>query len=88
MKNAKRQMITLLALWVAHERDRVEPVVLGILRGERGDMPWTSALSIVHVIPTQDIRNVLLDRMNEVLERNGKDGVVTHRADIGAVGLV
>jgi hypothetical protein len=71
--------------WAVAEQERLEPVLLEMLRGEVEGTPWGAALSIAQVIPTPRICEVLLVRMQEILARY-PDGRITQTSeDISAL---
>jgi len=53
--------------WIRAERDRVEPYILEILKGQHPDKPWSSVLFVTEAIPTPRIREVLIDRAHEII---------------------
>lgn len=74
--------------WGVREKERLEPVILEILRGERADADWSgSVLFVARVIPTQDIRDVLLERVHEVVAKADGKPMEPRSRDAGAVAL-
>lgn len=72
--------------WGVSEKDRLEPVVLEILRGQRADADWSgSVLFVARVIPTNKIRDVLLLRIQEVVQE--ESGNALQRMSGNASGL-
>lgn len=77
--------------WAVSERDKLEPYVLDVLRGRYPEKPWSSILFVIEAIPTAEIRDVLLQKTLELLDRNrtrrpdwsGEDtDIVTYIIDI------
>lgn len=60
--------------WARKEKERLEPIVLEILRGEREEVPWEYAVSFVaQDIPTTAICDAIHDRMERILTKEQTD---------------
>ncbi len=53
--------------WARKEKLRLEPIVLDIIRGNRPNTHWASGATIAGAIPTKQIRDALLDRVQQVM---------------------
>jgi hypothetical protein len=54
--------------WARSDKERVEPVVLRILSSEYDDILWTHGLLIASEIPTEKVRDVLFQRLEQMLK--------------------
>ena len=74
--------------WGVREKERLEPVILEILRGKRVDADWSgSVLFVARVISTEEIRDVLLERVQEVVAKADGNPMEARSRDVGAVAL-
>lgn len=55
--------------WAKAERERIEPIAMSIIRGEEPDIQWTAGLAIARHIPSPAICDLLLEKVELVVER-------------------
>lgn len=70
--------------WAASERDRLQPVVLRILRGDRPEKHWAIGMMVGRVIPTRAICDVVLNRADVEQILHETDGTRVKRSSVEA----
>ena len=73
--------------WALKERERLEPLVLEVLRGESSDKAWPDMLFVAQVISTEEIRDVLLERVQEVVAKADGHPTEPTSRDAGILAL-
>ncbi|MFH0983449.1 MAG: hypothetical protein V2A79_18175 [Planctomycetota bacterium] len=75
--------------WAIQEHERLEPVVLRILRGEQEGTEWTAGLAMARVIPSARICETLLARMREIETRYPEKRIKpASRDEMGLVSII
>ena len=75
--------------WAREETERLEPVVVQILRGEREETPWRHGLFVARDMPTERVCNALFTRMQSILrEVAGRATGFTASDHASLVGVV
>ena len=54
--------------WAARNKERLEPILVEIIRGDREAVPWYHAMFVAHLVSTQAVCDALHRRMESILK--------------------
>lgn len=67
--------------WARGERDRVEPIVMRIIRGDEPDIQWTAGLSIARHIPSPAICELLVGKSRRIIDGAPDERLIPNSTD-------